>query len=57
MRAVALATRAPVTARTLAWVDGVTLVGGLVVGSALWMAAHALAAASERVKAVAGAVR
>jgi len=52
----ALATLAPVTGRTLAWVDAVTLVGALVVAMSLWTAAHALAAASQRVKA-AGAPR
>jgi hypothetical protein len=55
--AAALATRAPMSGRSLAWVDGVTLLGALVVASALWTAAHGLAAASERVKAVGGAPR
>jgi hypothetical protein len=49
---VALTTLGPGTGRALVWIDAVTLLGGLVVVSSVWMAAHRLAVASQRVPSI-----
>ena len=42
----------PVVARPLAWIDGLTIAGGVAVAACIWTAAHGLAAAAERVRSV-----
>lgn len=41
----------PVAARPLAWVDWVSVAGGVAVAALVWTAAHGLAAAAHRVRA------
>ena len=42
---------APVAARQLSWVDGVSVAGAVAVAALVWTAAHGLAAAAARVRA------
>lgn len=42
----------PVAGRALSWVDVLSIAGAVVVAASVWTAAHALAAAAERVRAV-----
>ncbi len=49
LAAAAAVTAQPVAVRPFVWVDGVTLVGGVVIAACAWTAAHGLAAAAQRV--------
>jgi hypothetical protein len=42
----------PVAGRVLSWIDVLSIAGAVVVAASVWTAAHALAAAAERVRAV-----
>ncbi|MCC6847057.1 MAG: methylamine utilization protein MauE [Deltaproteobacteria bacterium] len=48
----ALATLRPTTPRALVWIDAATVAGVVAVAACAWTAAHALAAAAARVRAV-----
>jgi hypothetical protein len=52
LAAAALSTLRPFAPRALVWVDWLTLVGALVVAACVWTAAHGLAAATARTRAV-----